>query len=339
MFIFNPEKVSEFLDNIASGFQHRPWEVLLFFVLILLFVAFLLSMSLIQRGKVRRQRLRQARERFERTASRLGLTPEEGELAERLASGLKGPDRLTQVLVSSAAFNRAVDRLGGGPDPAALAELRMKLGFRAQNPESVPTASSELPEGLPVLLVRNDAEGTRRYGAVVRAQEPEALVLEMTGAPPTIARGQSVTVVLQNRAGLFSFASAVLSLHGGQLRLEHSGHLRRTQRRRYYRRQMSLPVQARRVAPGGASQPALEAWLLDLGGEGASLRNPGGAFAQGDELALRFRLGSESFELEAEVLRLSRAGQVLHVRFRALREAARDRILRALFQNLGEAGR
>jgi heme exporter protein D/c-di-GMP-binding flagellar brake protein YcgR len=339
MFIFNPEKVSEFLDNIASGFQHRPWEVLLFFVLILLFVVFLLSVSLIQRRKVLRQRLRQARERYERAASRLGLTPEEGELVERLAAGLKGPDRLTQVLVSSAAFNRAVDRLGGGADPAALAELRMKLGFRAQNPESVPTASSELPEGLPVLLVRKGPEGTRQYGAVVRAQEPEALVLEVTGAPPTLARGQSVTVVLQNRAGLFSFASAALSLHGSELRLEHSEHLQRTQRRRYYRRQLSLPVQARRVALSGGSQPTLEARLLDLGGEGASMRNPGAAFAQGDELELRFRLGGEPFELEAEVLRLSRGGQVLHVRFRTLREATRDRILRALFQHLGEAGR
>jgi c-di-GMP-binding flagellar brake protein YcgR len=169
--------------------------------------------------------------------------------------------------------------------------------------------------------------------------EPEALVLNVPGAPPTLARGQAVTVFLQNRAGLFSFATAVRSLDGGLLRLEHSEHLRRTQRRRYYRRRVDLPVEVRRIGPEGAPPPATVSRLLDLGGEGASLRNPGGTFAQGEELELRFRLGGQPFVLQAEVLRVSRGGQVLHARFLALREASRDRILRALLQNLGVATR
>ena len=339
MFIFDPAKVSEFLDNIARGFQRRPFEIVLFFVLILLFIAFLLITSLLQRRKARQQRLRQAQERYERIAARLGLSLEERELVERLAAGLKSPERLAQVLESSAAFNYAANRLGDGADPAALAELRLKLGFRAQNPESVPAASSELPEGLPVLVVCQRPEGARRYGAVVHAQQPEALVLELSGPPPSLARAQAVTVILQNRAGLFSFATSVLSLRGSLLALEYSEHLRRTQRRRYYRRRISLAVEVRRVAAGSAGEAPRVSQLLDLGGQGASLRNPGGAFAPGDELELRFRLGGEPFDLAVEVLRLSRGGQVMHVRFLALREAARDRILHALFQNLGEASR
>ncbi len=339
MFIFNPDKISDFLDRIARGFQHRPFEIILFFVLILLFIAFLITFSLLQRRKARRERLRRARERYERMAERLGLSPEERALAERLAAALRSPERLTQVLESSAAFDYAVERMGNGVDPAALAELRLKLGFRAQNPESIPAASSELPEGLPVLVVFQRPEGMRRYGAAVQAQLPEALVLELAGPPPSLTRGQSVTVILQNRSGLFTFTTTVRSLRGSLLYLDHSEHLRRTQRRRYYRRRISLPVEVRRVVPGSAAQPAQLSELLDLGGQGASLRNPGRAFAPGDELQLRFRLGGEPFELEVEALRLSKGGQVLHVRFLALREAARDRILHALFRNLGEASR
>ena len=339
MFIFDPEKVSEFLDRIARGFQHRPFEIILFFVLILLFIAFLITFSLIQRRRARQERLRRAQERYERIAAKLGLSPEERALVERLAAMLRSPERLTQVLESSAAFHYAAERMGNGADPAALAELRLRLGFRAQNPESIPSASSELPEGIPVLLVCQRPEGARRYGAVVHAQQPDALVLELAGPPPSLIRGQSVTVILQNRSGLFSFTTGVRSLHGSLLYLDHSEQLHRTQRRRYYRRRLSLPVEVRRVVPGSSPQPVLASHLLDLGGQGASLRNPGGSFAPGDELQLRFRLGGEPFELEVEVLRLSKGGQVLHVRFLALREAARDRILHALFRNLGEASR
>lgn len=339
MFTFNPEKVSEFLDNIARGFQRRPFEIVLFFALILLFLGFLLSVSLIQARKAARRRRREAEERYERLAAKLGLTLEERALVERLASALQGRDRLFQVLASSAAFNHAVERLGGETPPAALAELRLKLGFRAQNPESVPGASSELPEGLPVLVESRGPMGTRRFKAVVQAQEPEALVLNLSEAPPTLARGQAVTALFQNRAGLFSFETAVRSLDGSLLALEHSEHLRRTQRRRYYRRRVNLPVEMRRIALEGASPPATLSRLLDLGGEGASLRNPGGAFVPGDELQLKFQLGSQPFELRAEVLRVSRGGQVLHVRFLFMRDASRDRILRALLRNLGETTR
>jgi c-di-GMP-binding flagellar brake protein YcgR len=338
MFIFNPEKVSEFLDNIARGFQRRPFEIVLFFVLILLFFAGLLSISLIQRRKAARRRRREADERYERLASKLGLTLEERELVERLASTLKGPERRIQVLETSTAFDRAADRLGNETPPAALTELRLRLGFRAQNPESVPNASSEIPEGLPVLVESQGPGGVRRFQAVVQAQEPEALVLSLTGAPSTLARGQAVTVVLQNRAGLYSFATVVRSLDGSLLRLEHSERLRRTQRRRYYRRRINLPVEVRQIAPKGASAPVAVSRLLDLGGEGASLRNPGGV-SPGDELELKFQLGGQLFVLQAEVLRVSHGGQVLHARFLSMRDASRDRILRALLQNLGAASR
>jgi c-di-GMP-binding flagellar brake protein YcgR len=171
--------------------------------------------------------------------------------------------------------------------------------------------------------------------AEVYAQEAEALVLvprEIASGPPPAS---PVTVVFQNRAGVFSFRTRVRSAEGGVLRLDQVEGLQRTQRRRYYRRRLRLPVKVQTRE----GEPPLESQLLDLGGEGASLVNPGRRLSAGDLAELAFRVGGESFRLTAEVLRVSRDGQVLHVRFHGLRDADRDRLLGILFRSLGEASR
>ncbi len=341
VFYYDPRKVSEFLDSIARGFITSPLQYALFGGVILLLVVGLLVAYRVQRSRARRQEDRLALERFERLAGKLGLSDSEREALDLLAGGrLAGKLRL---LASPAAFNRAAARLGSAAPPAetSLAELRLKLGFQARNPERAPSASSELPEGLQVLLLWSAAGARRRLAARVAAQEAEALVLACpaersplaaaSGPPP----GSPVTVVFQNRAGVFSFRTSVRSAEAGVLRLRQVERLERTQRRQYYRRRLRLPVQvqAREGEPPRASQ------LLDLGGEGASLVNPGRQLCAGDLAELSFRVGGESFRLTAEVLRVSRDGQVLHVRFHGLREADRDRLLGTLFRSLGEAAR
>jgi len=342
MLYYDPQKVSDFLDGMARGFVTSPLQWALFAGVILLVAAGLFVAYRVQRAKARRLEARLALERYERLAGRLGLDEAERELLDRLGAGQAG--RKLRLLASPAAFNRAAARLLeiGPIGEASLAELRLKLGFQARNPERVPSASSELPEGLPVLLVwaaagglRAAAGGRRRLAAEVSAQEADALVLvPREGSEPPPA-GRPVTVVFQNRAGLFSFSTSVRTAAAGVLRLQQVERIERTQRRRFYRRRLRLPVsvQARE------GEPALASQLLDLGGEGASLLNPGKELAVGDLPELRFRVGGQAFELTAEVLRVSRNGQVLHARFQGLRDADRDRLLGVLFSSLGEAAR
>jgi hypothetical protein len=358
VFYYDPQKVSGFLDSIARGFITSPLQYALFAGLILLLVAGLILAYRVQRGRARRLEARLALERFERLAGKLRLTAAELEALDRLAGGQVA--RKLRLLSSPAAFNRAAARLGAAAQEATgeatLAELRLKLGFQARNPERAPSASSELPEGLPVLLAWSAAAGglraassglraassglrpaggRRRLAAEVGAQEAEALVLvprEGAAGPPA---GSPVTVVFQNRAGLFSFNTKVRSAAGGVLRLEQVERLQRTQRRKYYRRRLRLPVQV--LLREG--EPPLPSQLLDLGGDGASLVNPQKSLSAGDLPELAFRMGRESFRLTAEVLRVSRDGRVLHVRFHGLRDADRDRLLGILFRGLGEAAR
>jgi hypothetical protein len=347
VFYYDPRKVSEFLDSIARGFITSPLEYALFGAIILLLVVGLVVAYRVQRGRARQQEKRLALERYERLAGKLRLSAAEQETLDRLAGGQVV--RKLRLLASPAAFNRAASRLAA-PDAAAessLAELRLKLGFQARNPERAPSASSELPEGLPVLLTWSAAAGglrpgglrpagaRRRLAAEVGAQEAEALVLVpregVSGPPPS----SPVTVVFQNRAGLFSFNTSVRSAAGGVLRLDQVERLQRIQRRKYYRRRLRLPVQVQ----AREGEPPLASQLLDLGGQGASLVNPQKKLSAGDLAELAFRVGGESFRLTAEVLRVSRDGQVLHVRFHGLRDADRDRLLGTLFRSLGEAAR
>ena len=342
VFYYDPQKVSEFLDDIARGFVTSPLQYVLFAAILLIAIAGLLIAYRVQRGKARRLEARLVLERFERLAGKLGLDSGELDLLDRLAEGQMG--RKLRLLASPAAFNRAAGRLLGREGAAgevALAQLRLKLGFQAFNPERVPVASSELPEGLPVLLAWSTAaagglrpgSGRRRLAAEVSAQEADALVLTPRPGSEPPPPGTPVTVLFQNRAGLFSFNTGVRSAAGGLLRLEQVEGLKRTQRRKYYRRKLRLPVQV------GAGETTLPSQLLDLGGEGASLLNPQKKLAAEDLLELRFRLGGLSFALSAEVLRVSRDAQVLHVRFPGLREAERDRLLGVLFRSLGETAR
>lgn len=336
MFFFNPEKVSEFLDSIARGFERRPIDFVLFGALLLLLIGFLLAGTLLQRAKARRLAARLAREKLERLIRKLNLDPAEQALIDRLAGGDRGAQ--SAILESAAAFNRAVARLQER-EPLeqatvdSLAELRLRLGFQADNPERAPAASSELPAGLPVLVAWRAADGTRRLGARVQAQEPEALVLGAEPGAELPPEGRKVMVLFQNRAGVFSFASEVRASGQGILRMAHSEALRRVQRRKYYRRRLRLPARVGVLGQTESSQT--DTLLLDLSGEGASLKNPEQRFSVGEELALRFRLEGEAFALTGEVLRVSHGGQVLHVRFTSLREGVRDRLIGILLQKSG----
>ena len=61
--------------------------------------------------------------------------------------------------------------------------------------------------------------------------------------------------------------------------------------------------------------------------------------AGGDALELTFLAAGERFSLVAEVLRTSKNGEVLHVRFAPMRETTRDRIIGSLFKGAVAAKR
>ena len=331
MIVLDQERLSDFFKMVSSGFGATRLEVIIVVASIAAFVVLLVVFALIQRGRARRRTKTLGKQRYRELREKLQLTPSEEDLVRQLARFLKEPEKRHLLLVSQPTFNYCVQKMKEKREhlPADLPRLRLKLGFTAQSPEAVPTTTTEIPVGTPLLLLERGKGGGRRVQGRLVGQDPQSLTVRLASDQPGFRRAEPVNVLFQNRAGVFTFASIVDSRDDALLRLAHAEAIRRIQRRKYYRRKKSLPVGVRKAGTEDGFSPAT---FIELGGDGASLTNPGGRFAVGNTVELSFQAAGERFSLVAEVLRLSRNGERLHVRFAPMREAMRDRIIGSLFR-------
>jgi hypothetical protein len=345
MIVFDQEKLSAFFDTVSRGFQHSPLEIILVILSFLAFIILLIVIYRLQRRKVRRQQRAAADRRYRQISAKYSLTPSEEDLVRRMARFLKQPEKKYLILINQPTFNFCAAKLRARKEEAAasIAQLRSRLGFRLQGPEQIPASSVELPEGQGLLIVgsaptapesRRGRDAEKAHGRVHR-QEPGAFSVQLLEPEVSFLPGQKVQVYFQNRAGLFSFPSSVVSVQNRRIRLQHGEDIQRLQRRRYYRRRVSQPVGIR--YPGAGEKPTLSTFY-DLGGNGASLKNPGKRYSAGDAVELTFLAAGERCTLVAEVLRCSKNRDVLHVQFAPMRETTRDRIIGSLFQGAGKAG-
>ncbi|UCF97091.1 MAG: PilZ domain-containing protein [Spirochaetaceae bacterium] len=331
MIVFDQEKLSAFFETVSSGFERSPLEIILVILSFLTFVILLIIIYRLQRRRVRQQQRRLADGRYRQIVEKLVLTPSEEDLVQRMARYLKEPEKKYLILINQPTFNFCAVKLRkkDATSTTDIAELRSRLGFRLQGPEQIPASSAELPEGQGLLLVATEERSVRKAQGRVQKQGPRSFVVQLLEAASPFREGEAIRIYFQNRAGLFSFDSTIQSVHNGAVQLQHGEDIRRIQRRKYYRRRISQPVAVR--YPGAEEQPVLSTFY-DLGGNGASLKNPGKRYTPGDALELTFLAAGERFSLIAEVLRTSKNGEVLHVRFAPMRETTRDRIIGSLFK-------
>jgi len=331
MIVLDQERLSDFFRMVSSGFGATPRELIIVASSIGGFVLLLVVFALLQRARGQRRLRRIGSRRYQELKDKLRLTSGEEALVRQLARFLKEPKKRHLLLVSQPTFNYCAQKLKekSGALPEELSRLRLKLGFTSQGPEAAPTTTAEIPVGTAV-LVRDRAHGRDRNarGRLIR-QEPQSLDVRLSGGDTAFRPGQPVGVLFQTRAGVFSFATSVESREQDILHLAHAQEVRRIQRRRYYRRRLERPVGVRKA---GTEEGLSAASFVELGGDGASLTNPGGRFGVGDTVELAFQAGGERFSLVAEVLRVSRNAERLHVRFAPMREATRDRIIGSLFR-------
>lgn len=328
--ILDEHKLTKFFDDISRGFQQSPLEILLALALLLLFIGFLIFMYKLQKKRLRETRNKRYLELYEAAMAKLNLNPSELYLLERLARYLKTPEQKYLLLVNHSTLNACASQLCREEDvpEVSLSSFRIKLGFSAQDPERIPSSTAELPQGLPVLITSRT--GKRATGRVTGSQ-PHSLIISPT-EPIKFPFGIPLRVYFQNRSGVFSFATHIQDIREKAeqaIHLAHSETIRRTQRRAYYRKKLTLPIFVR---PAGSEEKPLLSAFLDLGGGGASLRNPQNRFKAGMDLELTFLpSGADRLSLTAKVIRASRGGKILHVRFGTMTDSARDRIIGSLF--------
>ena len=321
-------RVGQFFISVASGFQETRLEILLFFLLIFAFLLFFTLYAVVQRRRAHRELARLSREILENLLNKLDLSAHEAALLGELAKYLAQGESMRALLVNARVFDECARnmRLSETVAESQLSALRLKMGFRVMQPEDVPESSTELPEGSPLLL----AAGARtRLRGMLVAQGPGSMLVKLRPGMTLRANDLRFTLYFHNSAGIFSFPTRIIDRKEDTVHLEHSSHITRLQRRKYYRRKEFLPIF---IKPASTAVLPQESFLLDLGGGGASLQNPRGLFKKGDLLELSFVPEIGKFKLAARVLRVSKNGWVVNVKFESLSEAERNRIMGFLFK-------
>ncbi len=329
MIVLDKDKLSSFFESVSSGFVQSPLEILIVILLLIGFFGFLLLMYRIQKKRAKRKLFKQSQEKFERLVKKFDINPSEQALIRKLADFLKKPEKEYLLLLNQATFNSSVNKLKAKEELPAVAVtgLRLKLGFSAQDPEKRPSSSAELPQGMGVIII---TEGGKKYPGKVTDCQAQSLAVHLEDPTAPISRGNPVTLYFQNRSGIFAFTTFVQERKGTAVYLDHSDKIVRHQRRKYYRKRLLLPLF---IKPAGSEEVPVRSIMLDLGGGGASLKNPYARFKSGDDLELSFHpAGEKQFFILTEVLRVSKNGKILHVRFGPLKETTRDRIIGFLFR-------
>lgn len=322
------QNVSDLLFRISRGFIQSPEQRLLFFVLLSAFILLFVLGYFLQEHRSRVRRMRNAAEVYEHLSRQLGLSRSERALVDRLAGCCKPPDKKYLVLFSPHTFDPCVARLREREEvpEMTLAALRLKLDFSARHPEDVPASSSELPRRMRVILTQ---KGKPTMRAQVSRQDSEALVITMDEGSVLPDRGVPVTVYFHNQSGLFAFLTHVRKISGRDVYLDHSETIKRSQRRKYFRRPVQLSVT---VTMENNPAEHLATSILDLSGGGASIEKPDVTVDPGDRLILSLKADNEHLLLAGRVVRKTPEDDRLHLQFECLSEAVRDRLIGLVFR-------
>ena len=315
MWVFNAEKLQEYIDQLSLGFHRDPLEVVLFCVVLILLVGVPLSLSLLgtrrRRGRAREGGLK----RLEASAAAKGLTREETEAVIAMAQRLyPDPARWASLLTRASAFNAAAAR--GGVDSALLARLRLKLRLHEAGPRASLHSTVELELGSTVVVVDGEAALS---GLVTEVAEDHFAV--RIGRPTDSRR---VTVRVRRPTGIYDADVPVLAAEGGVLRLGHAEVGSHVQNRRFVRRRVRWAAAVKAAAGSG-----VPVRLADLSGGGARVEGPTEGILSGDAVTLT--LGHPDgwrATIAARVLRIHDDGFSLV--FDDVPDPARDELIRRL---------
>jgi c-di-GMP-binding flagellar brake protein YcgR len=326
---YSSPAVQKLFEEVARAYQRTPFEIAIF----VLFVGgILVTMSvymIVQSRTYRRRSRERAEENYKAALRRLQLTPSHETIVYSMSRYMKKPHLRYLLLEDENLFDSCAADLLAREDvtPDSIAALRVEIGFSRKN-DKPPRSSTQIPTGSLVFLLRTPQD--KGIPSRVLEPDPHAFRVQLSTKKKVVfPAGSPLFVVYHCAAGVFSFHTILLNQDKKLLRLRHSETLVRRQRRQYYRAATSLPVSVR--STDGSGRPVITRFT-DLGGNGASLENPGKKYSPGDEVDLTFQPDrKESVSVTGTVLRLSRDDSVMHLEFKRIRETDRDRIYRMLF--------
>ncbi len=335
---WNQERVDEFMQNVATGFQSRSLaDVAVDLGVVLAVVILYFVVFRVVQNRLRRSREERSRDAFAGQAVKLKLTPRERSLLHELSEFLDRPDEELHLLLSDRdRFRRTSELLRATTDDPErygrdLLALGVRLGFHRRDAGHILRSSSDLPEG--TLLFGNDGEPLLRVARVEPGHISARLIDANRFEEFAQASGGELEFVVKRSEGLYSLRTTWLGRdphHEDRIILEHrqDHNLKRRQLRRYVRRELGVPVEWNGI-PGRT---------VDLGGGGARIRLDRSAGAdKADDGRLKIFLDDGhrrpvSLDCEARVVAVT--SDHMHLEFTRIREADRDRIIRLIFGDI-----
>ena len=332
-------RFQEFLEVIRD-YRSSPLEIDLILFLLALFITGIILVYRRQKKQREQRRKKWVEAQFRGLADHFNIREEDRGLIEGMAKyipdgELRKHELLRSEHVFDAAAREAVSR--GEADEEKTAALRVQLRFPPAGEREEVHSSSELPRGKVLSLVD---EGRRKYGAVVSGITPEALLLsiedgresrESMESPGTPPEGCRLQVSFQQKSGIYTFSTRVISSETGTVSCEHSDAVRKEQRRRFYREELFEEISFKKAG----DERWLRTLLCDLGGEGAKVENPEypeTCRGEGEEVALVIEMEKTgAVELPGVITAVSEGGKIYHVRFTGIPESIRDTIFAYIF--------
>jgi hypothetical protein len=326
--------VRSFLDTVLEAYETNPLEIALILGISALLLSALIAFSVFSAVKARREAIKRSQARYEEKLDELKLPPSHVDILERMAERLADDSKKHEILTRRNRFNRLAAKMVEDREvpPDAISALRIQLDFPEAGGESLPVSTTALPRGASLSLRANKRSVLR---GVIAEKHADGLKLELRSEVRRLPAGLVLEAQYKSASGIFRFTTAVVYHDGSELLIRHSESLRRFQRRSFFRRTASLPVEVR-----AEGKPPRLHYTRDVGGGGAAIMTPERDLGEGDKIALRFILpaGAGKVEGTARVLRVSENGTLAHVRFEEIRERDRDRIFRAILAQPHSSG-
>jgi hypothetical protein len=322
MIVLDGEKLRAFWDELARGFQRDPLEITLWIILVLSIIIIPAVFYLIKRKITQRRVIKSENRRFEEIINRKNLAPLETDMVHQLKTYFKRV-KVTDILTSPPAFNACAKQFLSinGANGAGLAKLRLKLGLSGSSVKSSLHSSAEL---FPNLKVKVHAGGVKSFRTIINSINEDSIEIKTNSIINTNRR---VILEVERDTGCYLIHTTVSGIENGIIKLNHSEKIEHIQNRNYFRRRLRLPV----IIKTGNKE--YTSYLIDLGGGGARVKNPGFSVNKGENLLLSLNFNKkDKLILNSRIERVSKDQSSLSVHFNNIKEAQRDRIIKFILK-------
>ena len=323
-------EIYQFYKTISESFKPSPLEIIFIVLGIGIFAGILIWFHHYQKRKAKENSLRYSRTLFEKAIKKGGLDSEEQELLYRIAEASPAGELKQYVILQRAAFfDEAAGKLieSGEITMAEAAPVRKKLAECCFAESHGVASTKDLPVGLHLYMMEKNGPG---FHGEIELKTPEVLQIDLRNGDLIFDEETELTCYFKRSTDTFFFFFSVLSSEPGFIELAHPQKVKKVQRRKYYRKE----VRKQAVIQRNDGKHRMPTILTDLGGGGATAKNRDGLYKKGDAVLLAFSVPDYGeMSVSGRILRTSRDGANLHIRFDPLKEKMRDKIIAHTLQH------